>query len=186
MTEPTRSSCNPIAGEQPQVSTPRTSLEEYELPPEAPFTAKIVNVAYSATEADIKQAFSSLPVKEVRSPSNIPGTFFVEFLHVQGLKQCLDKYWMFKIHDRPIRTYVASAPQSSVKPLNTSTFSYKPNAEPKPLELLPMTSSFQSPLRCLHFPQSLLILIHIHLLRSLCQFFFSNEIVIILIVPFLT
>ncbi|KAL0239365.1 hypothetical protein GEMRC1_009473 [Eukaryota sp. GEM-RC1] len=167
--EPTRSSCNPRACEEPLISTLLPNHEEYELPSEAPFTAKIVNVAYNATEADIRQAFSSLPVKEVRSPSNIPGTFFVEFLDVQGLKQCLDKYWMFKIHGRPIRTYVASTPRSSVKPLNTSTFSSKPNAEPKPLELLPFTASFQTPLRYLHFQQSLLILINVHLLRSLCE-----------------
>ncbi|KAL0239467.1 hypothetical protein GEMRC1_009575 [Eukaryota sp. GEM-RC1] len=157
------------AGGQPPVSTPRPSHEQYQLPSEAPFTAEIANVPDSASKADIKQAFSSLPIKEVRSPSNIPGTFFVEFLDVQGLKQCLDEYWMFKIHDRSIRTYVASAPQSSVKPLIAGTFSSKPNAEPIPLDLLPLTSSFQSPSRCLHSQQSLLILINVHLLRSLCK-----------------
>ncbi|KAL0239681.1 hypothetical protein GEMRC1_009789 [Eukaryota sp. GEM-RC1] len=76
---------------------------------------------------------------------------------------------MFKIHDRPIRTYVASAPQSSVKPLNTSTFSFKPNAEPIPLELLPLTVSFQTPSRCLRVPQTLLILINVHLLILVCK-----------------
>ncbi|KAL0239430.1 hypothetical protein GEMRC1_009538 [Eukaryota sp. GEM-RC1] len=157
------------AGEESHTSTLRPSHEEYELPSVAPFTAKIVNVAYSATEADIKQAFSSLHVKEVRSPSNMPGTFFVEFLDVQGLKQCLDKYWVFKIHGHPIHTYVASAPQFSVKPLNTSNISSKPNAEPKPLELLPLTSSFQTPSMCLRAQQSLLILIHVHLLKLLCK-----------------
>ncbi|KAL0239539.1 hypothetical protein GEMRC1_009647 [Eukaryota sp. GEM-RC1] len=167
--EPTRSSCNPRVGEEPHISTLRPNHEQYELPSETPFTAKIVNVAYSATEADIRQAFSSLPVKKVRSPSNIPGTFFVQFLDVQGLKQCLDEYWMFEIHGRPIRTYVASTPRYSVKPLNSSTFSSKPNTEPKPRELLPLTSSFQSPLRYLHFQQSLLVLINVHLLRIICK-----------------
>ncbi|KAL0239802.1 hypothetical protein GEMRC1_009910 [Eukaryota sp. GEM-RC1] len=125
-------------GGEPHVSNPRPSHEEYELPFEAPFTAEIATVAYSATAADIIQAFSSLPVKEVRSPSNMPGT------------------------------HVASASQSSVKPLNTSTFSSKPNTEPKPLELLPLTTSFQST-HSIHFQQSLLILIHFHMLSSMLK-----------------
>ncbi|KAL0239908.1 hypothetical protein GEMRC1_010016 [Eukaryota sp. GEM-RC1] len=78
--EPPRSSCNPRAVEEALVSTLRPNHEECELPSEAPFTAEIVNVAYSAREADIRQAFSSLPVKEVRSPSNIAGTFLSNFL----------------------------------------------------------------------------------------------------------
>ncbi|KAL0239611.1 hypothetical protein GEMRC1_009719 [Eukaryota sp. GEM-RC1] len=145
----------------------RTKNMNFPLQP--PFIAEIVTDANTVTEADIKQVFSSLRVKEVRPTNNMPGTFFVKFRDVHGLEQCLDKYWMFKIHGHPIRTYVASAPQSSVKPLNSSTFSSKPNTESKPLELLPLTSSFQSPSRCLHFPQSLLILINIHLLKSLCK-----------------
>ncbi|KAL0240139.1 hypothetical protein GEMRC1_010246 [Eukaryota sp. GEM-RC1] len=165
--DPPHHSFSSKAGEEPHVSTPRPSHEEYELPSEAPFIAEIATVANSTTEADIKQAFSSLHVKEVRSSSNMLDTFFVEFLDVQGLKQSLDKYWMFKIHGRPIRTYVASAPQSSVEPLNTSTFSFKPNAEPKPL--IPLTSSFQSPSSCLHFQQSLLILIHFHMLSKMLK-----------------
>ncbi|KAL0229137.1 hypothetical protein GEMRC1_013757 [Eukaryota sp. GEM-RC1] len=164
-----RRSLKSKAGRNPNASTSRPDHEEYELPSEAPFTAKLVNVAPSTTEADIKRAFSSLSVTTVRSSRKIPGTFFVKFHDVQGLKQCLDKFWMFKIHDRPIRTYVASAPQSSVKPLNVRVLSSKPNA--KPLELLPLTSSFQSPLRNVDCQQSLLILIHIHLLRRLCKSF---------------
>ncbi|KAL0239661.1 hypothetical protein GEMRC1_009769 [Eukaryota sp. GEM-RC1] len=150
--EPPRSSCNVIAGEEPFVSTLRPNHEEYELPSETPFTAEIVNVAYSATEADIRQAFSSLPVKEVRSPSNIPGTFFVEFLDVQGLKQCLDQYWMFMIHDRPILPSLLNLMLN----LNHLNFAL-------------LHPSFQSPSRCLRVPQPLLTLINVHLLRLICK-----------------
>ncbi|KAL0239825.1 hypothetical protein GEMRC1_009933 [Eukaryota sp. GEM-RC1] len=166
---PPRSPCNSKIDREPAVSTLRPGHEEYELPSEAPFTAKLVNVAYNATEDDIQRVFSSLPIKVVQSPFNMPGIFFVEFLDVQGLKQCLDQYWMFDINGSPIRTYVASAPQSSVEPLNTSTFSDKPNAEPKPLELLPLTSSLHSRSRYIQFQQSLVVLIHLRLLRFLCK-----------------
>ncbi|KAL0250884.1 hypothetical protein GEMRC1_000098 [Eukaryota sp. GEM-RC1] len=165
----TRSSCNPSVTRESHVSTQRPHHEEYELPYEAPFIAKLVNVAYNTTEAGIKRTLASLPVKEVRSSGNIPGQYYVEFLDAEGLKQCLDEYWMFKIHGRPIRTYVASAPQSSVKPLNSLTCASNPNAEPKSLDFLTLTSSFQSSSRYIRFQQSLMILVNAHLLRLLCK-----------------
>ncbi|KAL0246340.1 hypothetical protein GEMRC1_007552 [Eukaryota sp. GEM-RC1] len=88
--------------------------ESYDLPTEAPFTAKIINAAYSVTEDDIKQTFSSLFVKNVRPFGRKGANFLVEFQDVQGLKQCLDKFWMFEIKGRPIKTFVADPPKTSV------------------------------------------------------------------------
>ncbi|KAL0246050.1 hypothetical protein GEMRC1_007266 [Eukaryota sp. GEM-RC1] len=167
--DPPRSSCNSRVARQPHTFTERPHLENYELPFEAPFTAEIVNVAYSATEADIQRAFSSLHVTEVRPSCDKRGRFFVEFLDVQGLKQCLDKYWMFKIHGRPIRTYVASVTQSSSDPLNNHTLSSQSSADLKHPLPPSLPSSFQSPSRYIQFQQSLVILIHVHMLQLLCE-----------------
>ncbi|KAL0246724.1 hypothetical protein GEMRC1_007935 [Eukaryota sp. GEM-RC1] len=87
----------------------------YLLPTKAPFTARIVNAAHNVTEDDIKHSFSSLSVKEVRSLCHKPGVFFVEFQDAEGLKQCLDHYWLFEIKGRPIRTFIVPPPRPSVK-----------------------------------------------------------------------
>ncbi|KAL0242396.1 hypothetical protein GEMRC1_004959 [Eukaryota sp. GEM-RC1] len=174
-TGPPHHSCCSRGVRQP--SSLRPPQEVYELPPEAPFTAKIDNVAHSTTKDHIKHAFSSLPVKEVRSSSNVSGRFFVEFLDVQGLKQCLDQFWMFEINGRPIHPYVASVPRSSAMDdddcrgatLPSPTSLQESSTSSSDDELLPFTSSFPSPSSFLQFQQSLLILIYLHLLSRLCK-----------------
>ncbi|KAL0251940.1 hypothetical protein GEMRC1_001152 [Eukaryota sp. GEM-RC1] len=147
----------------------RPPQEQYDLPSEVPFTAQIVSVAHCVTEVDIQQAFSSLTVKEIRSPGNMRSVFFVEFHDLQGLKKCLDEYWLFKIKGSPIRTYVASAHRSTPHSPNDGAFSSKPNTDLKPPELLSLTCSFESPSGNIRLQQSLLVLIYAHLLRLLCK-----------------
>ncbi|KAL0240029.1 hypothetical protein GEMRC1_010136 [Eukaryota sp. GEM-RC1] len=160
---------SPSSNTEPEVPvySIRPGHEQYELPSEAPFTAEIVIDAHSVTEIDISHAFSSLPVTGIRSPPNTTGQFFVEFSDVQGLKQCLDKYWMFKIRGRHIRTYVASAHRSSLQPMNA--LSGSPTLNSKSHALLHLTSLLQSPSNRIHFLHSLLVLIHFHLLTNLCK-----------------
>ncbi|KAL0240162.1 hypothetical protein GEMRC1_010268 [Eukaryota sp. GEM-RC1] len=160
---------SPTSNAEPQVHvySIRPVHEQYELPSEAPFTAEIVIDANNVTEIDIKHAFSSLPVTGIRSPPNTPGQFFIVFSDVQGLKQCLDQYWMFKIHGYPIRTYVASAPQSSVKPLNALFCSTAPDS--KSHKLLPLAASNKSPSCFIQFEQLLLHSVLDQLLKSLCK-----------------
>ncbi|KAL0229636.1 hypothetical protein GEMRC1_013181 [Eukaryota sp. GEM-RC1] len=118
---------SPSSNTEPEVPvySIRPGHEQYELPSEAPSLPK-------------SHAFSSLPVTGIRSPPNTTGQFFVEFSDVQGLKQCLDKYWMFKIRGRHIRTYVASAHRSSLQPMNA--LSGSPTLNSKSHALLHLTS----------------------------------------------
>ncbi|KAL0239906.1 hypothetical protein GEMRC1_010014 [Eukaryota sp. GEM-RC1] len=102
---------------QPPATTDRPLRESYVLPTQAPFTARIVNAPLNVTKNDIRRTFSSLSVTDVRPNNRFSGkksgNIYVDFQDVDGLKQCLDKYWMFEINGRPIRTYVADAPKST-------------------------------------------------------------------------
>ncbi|KAL0246094.1 hypothetical protein GEMRC1_007310 [Eukaryota sp. GEM-RC1] len=103
---------------QPPVAAGRPHDESYVLPTQAPFIAKIINAAYSVTEDDLMRALSSLPVKDIKPFGHKGGNFLVEFQDVQGLKQCLDKYWGFEIKGRPIKTFVAEPRNSATDASN--------------------------------------------------------------------